>query len=271
MSRVTSDRWRLGAGRRVDLAAHDPASIDGAPGGKDATRAASEALLARLGELQEPLWAESQQSLLVVLQAMDAGGKDGTVTHVFRGANPAGVRVVAFKQPVGEEVRHDFLWRVHKQVPARGEIVIFNRSHYEDVVVARVHRLVTEEVWRARYGLIRSFEDNLIAARTRVVKLFLHISKDEQARRLRARVDDPTKQWKFRRADLTERARWDEYQLAYADAISETSTETAPWYVIPADHKWYRNWAVGNIVVETLEQMNPQYPPGDDVEGVVIT
>ena len=257
-------------GTTLDLDGVDPASAAGSPGKARATRA-SEGHHERLAELQERLWAERRQSLLVVLQAIDAGGKDGAIKHVFRGLNPAGARVVSFRAPTEEELAHDFLWRVHRHTPAKGEVVVFNRSHYEDVLVVRVQKLVPEDVWRPRYGLINRFEEHLGAAGTRIVKLFLHISREEQARRFRARLEDPTKHWKFRLADLEDRARWDEYQAAFEEAITRTSTANAPWYVVPADHKWYRNWAISRILTETLAGMDPRYPPGDDLEGVVVT
>jgi len=178
---------------------------------------------------------------------------------------------VSFKVPSEEERSHDFLWRVHARVPARGEVVVFNRSHYEDVLVVRVHGLVPAEVWRPRYELINAFEQNLTAAGTRVVKIFLHISRQEQAERLQARIDDPAKRWKFRAGDLEERARWDDYAAAFEEAIGSTSTRHAPWFVVPADRKWYRNWAVSRILLGALQDMAPQYPPADDVAGVVVT
>jgi PPK2 family polyphosphate:nucleotide phosphotransferase len=221
---------------------------------------------------QDRLWAEERQSLLVVLQAMDTGGKDGTIKRLFRGMNPQGVRVTAFKAPTAEELAHDFLWRVHRATPRRGEIGVFNRSHYEDVVVVRVKQLAPEAVWRDRFARINDFEENLAAAGTRLVKLFLHISKEEQADRLRARLDDPTKRWKFNPADLRERARWDDYMAAYGEAIERTSTEVAPWFVIPADKKWYRTWAATTIVLEALASMDPRYPePAGDLGDVVIS
>lgn len=267
---ATGDRWRVAPGAKLRLAEVDPASTKGAPGKAQAIEA-FDGLAEHLAGLQERLWAEHARSLLVVLQAIDAGGKDGTVKHVFGGLNPAGARVVSFRAPTEDELDHDFLWRVHRHTPGKGEVVVFNRSHYEDVLVVRVHDYVPEKVWRPRYALINDFEKNLVAAGTTVVKLFLHISREEQATRLRARIDDPAKHWKFRRADLEERARWDDYQAAFEEAIARTSTKTAPWYVIPADHKWYRNWAVSRILIETLERMDPQYPPGDDLAGVVVT
>lgn len=253
-------RWRVEHGKRPDLGELDPASTAGAPGGKKETADPSAALVEELSELQLRLWAEHRRSLLLVLQAMDAGGKDGTIRKVFTGVNPQGVRVASFKAPSIEDLDHDFLWRVHREVPARGEIGVFNRSHYEDVLIARVDELVPEPVWRARYGHIRHFEQNLADAGTTVVKVFLHISKEEQKERFQARLDDPTKRWKFSAADLAVRAKWDAYQEAFADALEETSTDQAPWYVVPADHKWYRDWAVLEILVSTLRDLDPQYP-----------
>jgi PPK2 family polyphosphate:nucleotide phosphotransferase len=256
-----ADRWRVRPGEELRLADRDPRTKDGAPGDKDETAAACDELVERLGEWQTRLWAEQGQALLVVLQAMDAGGKDGTIRKVFTGVNPQGVRVASFKAPTAEELAHDFLWRIHRQAPAKGEIGVFNRSHYEDVLIVRVNDLVPEDVWRPRYGIIRDFEASLVAAKTTVVKIFLHISPDEQAERFRSRLDDPTKRWKFAAADLEVREHWDEYQVAYQEAIAETSTHDAPWYVIPADRKWYRNWAVLNVLLATLERMDPQFPP----------
>jgi PPK2 family polyphosphate:nucleotide phosphotransferase len=255
-----SDRWRVAPGQRVDLHAVDPASTEAAPGEKDATKATFRDLRHELRDLQARLWAEHERALLVVLQAMDAGGKDGTVKHVFRGCNPMGIHVTSFRQPSEDELAHDFLWRVHKVTPAQGEIAVFNRSHYEDVLVVRVHELVPPDTWRARYDTIRDFEDGLAASGTRIVKLYLHISEDEQLTRLEARREDPRRRWKWNDGDLAERKRWDDYRAAYEEALSETSTETAPWYVVPADRKWYRNWAVSRILIETLQDMDPRYP-----------
>jgi PPK2 family polyphosphate:nucleotide phosphotransferase len=271
MGKGDASRWQVEPGSKVDLGDIDTRSTAGAPGDKEETGEAVEGMLDELAGLQERLYAEGQRSLLVVLQAIDAGGKDGTIKHVFRGLNPAGCRVVSFKVPLEEERSHDFLWRVHAKVPAKGEVVVFNRSHYEDVLVVRVHDLVPEKVWRPRYDRINEFEANLVAAGTRIVKLYLHISKDEQAERFQDRLDDPTKRWKFRTADLEERKRWDDYVGAFEEAISRTSTVDAPWYVVPADRKWYRNWAVSRILVETLKDMDPQYPPAEDLDGVTIT
>jgi PPK2 family polyphosphate:nucleotide phosphotransferase len=271
MAKTDAARWRVDPGPKVDLSTIDTRSTEGAPGDKAKTDAASEELGAEMQGLQERLYAEGQRSLLVVLQAIDAGGKDGTIRSVFRGLNPAGCRVVSFKVPSEEERSHDFLWRVHAKAPAKGEVVVFNRSHYEDVLVVRVHNLVPEEVWRPRYDLINDFEANLTTAGTRIVKLYLHISKEEQAERFQDRLDRPDKRWKFKKADLTERERWDDYRAAFEEALSRTSTEASPWHVVPADRNWYRNWAVNRIIVETLADMDPQYPPPEDLTGVKIT
>jgi PPK2 family polyphosphate:nucleotide phosphotransferase len=266
-----SDRWRVRPGAKLRLSEIDPGASDGAPGGKRETKALFVDLRGLLREVQERLWAERRQSLLVVLQSLDAGGKDGTLKHLFRGFNPVGARVASFRVPTEEERAHDFLWRVHRHTPGHGEVVVFNRSHYEDVLAVRVHNLAPEEVWWPRYDFINQFEENLCAAGTRVIKLFLHISKEEQARRFKSRLQDPARRWKFRRGDLEDRALWDDYMQAYDDAFEHTSTDEAPWYVVPADHKWYRNWAVSHIVLEVLGEMKPEYPPGEDTEGVIIT
>jgi len=224
-----------------------------------------------LVRLQELLYAEARHSLLIVLQAMDTGGKDGTIRHVMRGVNPQGCVVTPFKVPTAEELAHDYLWRVHKVVPPKGMIGIFNRSHYEDVLVVRVHNLVPESVWSKRYEQINQFEKHLTENGVTILKFFLHISKEEQKRRLQERLDDPRKQWKFAVGDLAERQRWDEYMAAYEDVLNLTSTPWAPWYVVPADHKWYRNLVVSSIVVETLRGFNMSYPPPkEDLTGIVI-
>jgi PPK2 family polyphosphate:nucleotide phosphotransferase len=267
-----AERWVVRPGAHFAFADRDPRATDGAPGGKKATNAKLPKLARELAGLQDRLYAESSQALLVVLQAMDAGGKDGTVKHVFGGVNPQGVTVTSFKVPTPEELAHDFLWRIHAHAPRHGYIGIFNRSHYEDVLVARVHELVPGQVWRRRYGHINHFEELLHDAGVRIVKLCLHISPEEQAERLQARLDDPTKRWKFNPGDLAERERWDDYLAAYEEAIRETSTEHAPWYVVPADRKWFRNWAVSRIVLEALADMDPQYPPpAEGLDGITVT
>ena len=225
----------------------------------------------QLESLQEVLYAEGKHKVLVVLQAMDTGGKDGTIRHVFDGTNPQGVKVASFKKPTPEELAHDYLWRVHAHTPGSGEITVFNRSHYEDVLVVRVHNLVPEQRWSGRYEHINGFERALADEGTTIVKFFLHISKSEQRRRLQARLDTPDKQWKFSKGDLAERQRWDEYVDAYEAALSKTSTSHAPWYVIPADRKWYRNLAISQILVDTLNGFDMSFPPPeDDLTGIVV-
>lgn len=225
----------------------------------------------RVGKLQQRLYAENKRSLLIVLQAMDTGGKDGTIKHVFSGVNPQGCRVWSFKKPSEEEYNHDFLWRYHQKTPQRGMITIFNRSHYEDVLIVRVKNLVPEEVWRKRYHVINEFEQMLTLSNISVIKFFLHISKDEQKRRLESRLEDPDKRWKFSSNDVKERLLWDDYQMAFEDAINNCSTESAPWYVVPANKKWYRNLVIARAIADTLEAMNPQFPPAVEEELKNIT
>ena len=244
---------------RFRVADVDP---DATPGLKKPSRARRDLKKhkAKLFDLQERLYAERKRSLLIVLQAMDTAGKDGTVTHVIGDLNPQGVWITNFKAPTPEEKRHNFLWRVRKRVPEPGYVGIFNRSHYEDVLVARVHDLAPADVIERRYGQINDFEKQLVRSGTKVVKFMLHISYEEQRQRMLDRLKDPDKHWKFSENDINERAFWDDYQSAYSIAISRCSTDWAPWYVIPADDKDYRNWAVAQILVETFEEMNPQYP-----------
>ena len=214
-----------------------------------------------LVELQELLYAESKRSVLVVLQAMDAGGKDGAIEHVFTGVNPQGCSVTSFKVPTHTEAAHDFLWRHHDAAPRKGMIAIHNRSHYEAVLVERVHELVPERVWRSRYDRINDFERQLADNDTVILKFFLHISKAEQKRRLQKRLADPHKNWKFNPADLKERERWDDYQAAYEEALTKCSTDHAPWYVVPADNKWFRNWVISDLIVRALAREKMKYPP----------
>ena len=244
------------APRLTDL----PTRADGFHDGREAAKREFGKLRKELADLQYNLYAEGRRKLLVVLQAMDAGGKDGTIRRVFEGVNPQGVRVTSFKVPTREELAHDFLWRIHKAAPANGMIGIFNRSHYEDVLVVRVDRIVPEEVWRARYERINEFERLLSASGTTVLKFFLHISLDEQKERFQARLDEPAKRWKFSRGDLSKRRQWPDYMAAYQEALSRCSTEAAPWYVIPADQKWYRNLAITRILVGTLRAMELELP-----------
>ncbi|MFK7738675.1 MAG: polyphosphate kinase 2 family protein [Planctomycetota bacterium] len=266
------ERFRVPSRKPLDLKSFDPQATLGFDGDKDDAKKQTKQLNKRLEELQEALYAEGRHRLLVVLQAMDAGGKDGTIRSVFDGVNPQGVKVACFKKPTEKELGHDYLWRVHPHAPACGEIAIFNRSHYEEVLVVRVHDLVPETRWRRRYEHIRAFEQMLHDEGTTVIKLFLHISKDEQRERLQERIDNPHKRWKWSSKDLDERAHWDSYQEAFAEALAETSTDAAPWYVIPANRNWYRNLVVSEILVDTLESMDIRLPEGDPgIEGLVVT
>lgn len=251
-------------GSSCDLATIDPDADGGLD--KEASKEALRHERARIVALQERLYAERRRSLLVVLQAIDTGGKDGTIRSVFEGVNPQGCRVTSFKVPSSEELDHDFLWRYHKAAPARGMIGVFNRSHYEDVLVVRLKNLVPEAVWRGRYGLINDFERLLAESGTTILKLFLHISKAEQKERLEARIADPEKHWKFDPADLTERQSWDAYRQAFDDALTRCSTPCAPWHVVPANRKWFRNLVVARTIADTLEAMDPKFP--DAVPGI---
>lgn len=264
-------KYRVEPGSALDLSTHDPSDKTLFDGKKKAGVKELPELNRRLADLQRRLWGESKQRLLVVLQAMDSGGKDGTIRHVLRGVNPQGVHVRGFNKPTEDERARDYLWRIHSVVPENGTITIFNRSHYEDVLVVRVKNLVPEERWAKRYDHIKDFEQMLTDEGTTIVKLFLNISKDEQKERLQARLDEPDKNWKFRAGDLDDRALWDDFQLAYQEAISRTSTGHAPWYVIPANRKWYRNLVVSSILIDTLERMDPRYPPPEEgLEDIVI-
>jgi PPK2 family polyphosphate:nucleotide phosphotransferase len=263
-------QYRVKPGEKVHLRDIDPNDTHLVPGGKKAAEKESQELPARLEELQELLYASRKQAILIVLQGMDTSGKDGTIRHVMNGFNPAGTRVASFRKPSQEELDHDYLWRVHHQVPAKGEIAVFNRSHYEDVLVVRVHNLVPKSVWKKRYDHITAFEQMLVDEGTVIRKFFLHISREEQRQRLQARVDDPTKRWKFQHGDIEERELWDDYQEAYEAALEKTSTDDAPWYIVPANHKWYRNHVVASVLVETLEGLHMKYPE-PDLSGVKIS
>lgn len=227
---------------------------------RDAATAEFKKLRKEARRLQVQLYAEGKSKLLIVFQAMDAGGKDGTIRRVLQGINPQGVRVTSFKAPSRVELAHDFLWRVHKAVPAAGMIGVFNRSHYEDVLVVRVHELAPESTWSRRFELINQFEKLLVETGTTILKFYLHISPEEQRERFQERIDDPRKQWKFSFEDLEKRKRWDEYMVAYQDVLNRCSTSWAPWYAIPADQNWYRNLAVMRVVTDTLRNMNPRFP-----------
>jgi PPK2 family polyphosphate:nucleotide phosphotransferase len=254
----TAERLQV-RGHTIRLADWNPSSTPQCNGKDQANQRLAENL-ARIDELQYRLHAEARQSLLIVLQGMDTSGKDGLIRNVLTIFNPQGCKVWPFKVPTLEEAAHDFLWRIHRAAPAVGEVAVFNRSHYEDVLVVRVHKLVPRSVWSVRYRVINEFERHLRECGTRVLKFFLHISREEQRERLLARLEHPLKRWKFSDADLVERGRWRSYQRAYEDALARCSTAHAPWHVIPADRKWYRDFAVSQIVADTLEQMNPRIP-----------
>ena len=254
-------QYRVGDKFRIKDVDPDDTSL--VPGGKKDGLKLNEKVAARLDVLQELLFAERKHKVLIVLQGMDTSGKDGTIRHVMSGFDAQGVQVVSFKKPTDVELDHDFLWRVHPHVPGRGEISIFNRSHYEDVLVVRVHDLAPKEVWKARFDQINEFEQMLTESGTVVLKFFLHISKDEQRNRLEERIEDPTKRWKFAHGDIEIRKYWDDYMKAYEDAMRQTSTAWAPWYVVPANAKWYRNWIVGTVLVDALEKLGSKYPKPD--------
>lgn len=269
---IKPDHFRAKPGHKVVLADWSTDTTDGFDGTKEERAALLASLNEQLGDLQQMLYAESKHKVLVVLQGMDTSGKDGTIKHVFHTINPLGVRVANFKRPNDVELAHDYLWRVHEEAPRNGRITIFNRSHYEDVLVVRVNDLVPAKVWQRRFEHIRNFEQMLADEGTTIIKLFLHISKDEQRARLQERLDNPAKHWKFEHGDVTERAHWDAYTEAYEQAIAETSTVDAPWYIIPGDHKWYRNLAVSQLLVEKLESLDMRYPePVDGIAGITIT
>ncbi len=251
--------FRVAQSSRVRLADFDPA-FSGKNENKHSALQKIKKLQQRMDALQFQLYAEQKRSLLICLQALDAGGKDGVVRHVIGSMNPQGCRVVGFKQPSAEEGAHDFLWRIEHPTPKRGEVVIFNRSHYEDVLVVRVHDLVPKTVWSTRYEQINDFERRLVANGTHILKFFLHISKEEQLERFKQRLDDPARHWKISEADYSERAYWDGYQAAYEDALSNCSTHDAPWFVIPSDHKWFRNLAISEIIVETMDNLGIEVP-----------
>jgi PPK2 family polyphosphate:nucleotide phosphotransferase len=265
------ERYRINVGRNFRIADWDPGDTDDFDGGKAEAQLELTQLNSRLGELQEQLYANGRHRVLVVLQGMDTSGKGGTIRRVFHGVDPSGVRVAAFKAPTETELARDFLWRVHSHVPRDGELVIFDRSHYEDVLIVRVRGLVPAKRWKARYSHIRDFERLLAAEGTIIVKFFLHISSDEQRERLQARIDNLDKHWKFRLGDIDERKLWDAYQEAYEVAIQETAARHSPWYVVPANRKWYRNLVVCRTLVKTLEGLELDYPPSpDDLSGVVV-
>jgi PPK2 family polyphosphate:nucleotide phosphotransferase len=257
---VHTKRYAVQPGTRLKLDRCDPTDSSGFDGDESEAAEVLKALDEKLDRLQERLYAEHKHRVLVVLQAMDTGGKDGTIRRIFDGVNPSGVRVAHFKEPTELERDHDFLWRVHAQVPGNGEIAIFNRSHYEGVLVERVHRIVPKEVWKRRYREINDFERMLSEEGTTILKFFLHIDEEEQKRRLRERLADPDKQWKFSADDLPERRLWPAYTKAYQQALAETSTEWAPWYVVPGNKKWFRDLVVASVIVGALEDLQMEYP-----------
>ena len=262
------EKLRVRPGSRVRLADLDPGATHGFD--KASAEPVVERKMTELASLQDRLWAESKHSILVVLQGIDAAGKDGTINKVMEAFNPQGCVVSSFKVPTAEELGHDFLWRVHQRTPRKGEIGIFNRSHYEDVLVVRVHKLAPKSVWSRRYDEINDFERTLTAGGTTMVKFFLSIDRHEQRARFQARYDDPTKRWKFSMGDLEERKLWDDYQAAFNDALSKTSTDIAPWYVIPANRKWFRNLAVATILAETMAGLKPAYPPEPNLPANLV-
>lgn len=258
-------------GAKINLNETDPEDKQFFSGSKEEAESRNIEQNKKLDALQELLYAEHKHKLLIVIQAMDTGGKDGVIRHVFEGVNPQGVRVASFKVPSIEELDHDYLWRVHKQIPGKGEMVIFNRSHYEDVLVVRVHKIVPQEIWSRRYDQINDFERMLIEEGTTILKFFLNISKDEQKSRLQDRLNQQDKHWKFNVGDLKERELWDEYMHAYEDVLGKTSTELCPWFIIPSNHKWYRDLVIGSILVDTLKGLQMKYPePAEDLSKIVI-
>jgi len=264
-------RYRVKPGSKVDLKDWDPDDKSASPGSKEQDEKRLQELAARIDEQQELLYAEAKRGVLVVLQGMDTSGKDGTIRHVFHEVDPLGVRAVRFRAPTEDELAHDFLWRVHPHAPAKGEVVIFNRSHYEDVVVVRVHKSIDEPQWKRRYEVINAFERLLVDNGTVILKFYLHISKDEQRSRLQERIDNPKKQWKFNMDDLAERKLWPDYMKAYTDALAATSTEWAPWYVVPSNSKINRNLFISSVLLETLEGLKMRYPrPKEKLDGIVV-
>jgi PPK2 family polyphosphate:nucleotide phosphotransferase len=257
-------------GTKIRLADVDPRHVEG-DWTKETAHERIEANTELSRDLAYRLYAEDRRALLLVLQGMDTAGKDGTIRTVMTGINPQSFFITSFKQPSSEELDHDFLWRIHKAVPRRGEIGIFNRSQYEDVLVVRVHNLVPEEQWKTRYERINDFEKLLVEGRVTLLKCFLHVSKEEQRERLQSRLDNPDKRWKFSTGDLAERKLWDDYQAAYEDALEKCNTKHAPWHIIPSDRKWYRNLVVSELVKDTLQAMDPQFPPSEPgLDDVVV-
>jgi PPK2 family polyphosphate:nucleotide phosphotransferase len=269
---VHTKRYHVEPGQKIQIEKWDPGDTSGFEGVKENSLEVIQAYKKSLESLQEILYAEHKHKILIVLQAMDTGGKDGTIRRVFEAVNPEGVRVVNFKAPSVNEIDHDYLWRVHAEVPVRGELVIFNRSHYEDVIIVRVHKLAPDDVIEKRYQQIMDFERMLSEEGTTIMKFFLNISYDEQKKRLQDRLNDPTKQWKFNIEDLNERKYWKDYMKSYEILLSRTSTEWAPWYIIPSDHDWVRDLIVSKIIIGTLEKLDMHYPKlKQDAKTIKIT
>lgn len=261
--RLDQHPYRVQPGQKIDLDTYPTRDQQLFDGNKSAGKDAVKDLADQIGDLQEMLYAQGKHKFLFVIQAMDTGGKDGTIKDVFESVNPQGLRCESFKKPTSKELAHDYLWRIHKKVPAKGELVIFNRSHYEDIVAVRVREIAPESVWSKRYDHINAFEKMLTDEGCAIVKILLHISRDEQKERLQARLDEPSKHWKFNPGDLDDRALWPKFMSAYQDLLAQTSTDHAPWYIIPADRKWYRNLAVGSIVADTFRSLNMSLPKPD--------
>lgn len=256
-----TDNYRIKKGQELNLKKHDPDDTRLWQADKKSAKEELKHLRDKLVDLQQVLYAENKHKLLIVLQAMDAGGKDGTIRSIFEGVNPQGVKVASFKTPTPQELAHDYLWRIHNKTPQSGEIVIFNRSHYEDVLIVRVKNLAPKKIWEKRYQHIVDFERMLADEGTTIIKFFLNISKDEQKARFLERIEVPEKQWKFNPSDIEERIYWDDYMSAFEDAIAKTSTGFAPWYIVPANRNWYRDLVVAKIIVNTLEGLKMKYPP----------
>lgn len=270
-AQINVAHYRVKPNTRVHLDEWETHTTGSFEGDKHEGKALLSTLSKRLADLQEVFYAQGKHRLLIVLQAMDTGGKDSTISHVFEEVNPQGVKVASFKMPTPQELAHDYLWRIHPHTPGNGEMAIFNRSHYEDVLIVRVHQLVPKAVWKRRYKQINAFEKLLTDEGTTILKFFLHISKDEQKERLQARLDNPAKHWKFDVNDLAERERWDEYTVAYEEMLHRTSTSYAPWFIVPGDRKWYRNLVVAQTIVQTLEGLGLCYPEAEEsLDGIVI-
>ena len=268
MTDIPWQRYIVKPGQKVDLSSWDPQSTPAWKGDKESGEAYIPKINDELEALQEQLYAEARHKVLIVLQGMDTSGKDGVIRRAFDGVNPLGVRVASFKVPTAPELARDYLWRIHQQVPGRGEIVIFNRSHYEDVLVVRVHKLVPKEQWKRRFAQINHFEQMLAEEGTTILKFFLHIDMDEQRQRLLDRLDEPDKRWKFNPGDLKERELWDEYQKAYEDVLSKTSQERAPWVIVPANRKWYRDLVILAALVDTLKGLKMEFPqPAENLDS----